>query len=128
MKSPALGKLELRIMQAAWDLGRCSVREIQETFAGKKRPAYTTVQTVVCRLEAKGALRRVRKISNAHIFEAAVSREMTQRRVLDDLLAFFGGQSQPVMAHLIETGKLTLQDLRNAEKVLNAMASRSQDK
>ena len=128
MKSPVLGKLELRIMQAVWDLGRCSVREIQETFAEKKRPAYTTVQTVVGRLETKGALRRVRKISNAHIFEAAVTREMTQRRVLDDLLAFFGGQSQPVMSHLIETGKLTLQDLRNAEKSLNAMATRAKDK
>jgi BlaI family penicillinase repressor len=128
MKSPVLGKLELRIMQAVWDLGRCSVREIQETFAAKKRPAYTTVQTVVGRLEIKGALRRVRKISNAYIFEAAVSREMTQRRVLDDLLAFFGGQSQPVMAHLLETGKLTIQDLRNAEKALNAMATRTKDK
>jgi len=128
MKSPVLGKLELRIMQAVWDLGRCSVREIQETFAEKKRPAYTTVQTVVGRLEVKGALRRVRKISNAHIFEAAVSREMTQRRVLDDVLGFFGGQSQPVMAHLIESGKLTLQDLRNAEKALTAMAARVKDK
>jgi len=126
--TPTLGKLELRIMQAVWNLGRCSVREIQETFAEKKRPAYTTVQTVVGRLEAKGALRRVRKISNAHIFEAAVSREMTQRRVLDDLLAFFGGQSQPVMSHLIEAGKLTLQDLRNAEKALNAMSARAKDK
>ena len=128
MKSPVLGKLELRIMQAVWDLGRCSVREIQETFAEKQRPAYTTVQTVVGRLEAKGALRRVRKISNAHIFEAAVTREMTQRRVLDDLLAFFGGQSQPVMSHLIEAGKLTVQDLRNAEKALNAMATRAKGK
>lgn len=128
MKSPVVGKLELRIMQAVWELGRCSVREIQETFAEKKRPAYTTVQTVVCRLEVKGALRRVRKISNAHIFEAAISRETTQRRVLDDLLAFFGGQSQPVMSHLIESGKLTLQDLRNAEKALSAMASRAKDK
>ena len=94
----------------------------------RRRPAYTTVQTVVGRLEVKGALRRVRKISNAHIFEAAVSREMTQRRVLDDVLGFFGGQSQPVMAHLIESGKLTLQDLRNAEKALNAMAARVKDK
>ena len=128
MKTPALGKLELRIMQAVWNLGRCSVREIQETFAEKSRPAYTTVQTVVGRLEAKGALRRVRKISNAHIFEAAVSREMTHRRVLDDLLAFFGGQSQPVMSHLIESGKLTHEDLRNAEKALNAMTARAKGK
>jgi predicted transcriptional regulator len=128
MKTPVLGKLELKIMQAVWDLGRCSVREIQETFAEKKRPAYTTIQTVVSRLEAKGALRHVRKISNAHIYEAAVSREMTQRRVLDDLLGFFGGQPQPVMSRLIETGKLTLQDLRDAEKKLNAMAAQAKDK
>jgi predicted transcriptional regulator len=125
MKSPRLGKLELKIMQAAWELGRCSVREIQEHFPARSRPAYTTIQTVVSRLEAKGALRRVRKISNAHIFEAAVSREATQKRVLDDLLGFFGGRSQPVMAHLIETGKLTLDDLREAEKMLTGPSRQS---
>lgn len=118
MKPANLGKLELKVMQAVWELGRCSVREIQEAFPEKKQPAYTTIQTVVSRLEAKGALRRVRKISNAHIFEAAVSREVTQKRVLDDLLGFFGGRSQTVMAHLIESGKLTLDDLREAEKML----------
>jgi BlaI family transcriptional regulator, penicillinase repressor len=121
MKPPALGKLEMKIMQAVWEMGRCSVREIQEKFPAKARPAYTTVQTVVSRLEAKGLLRRVRKISNAHIFEAAVTREIAQKRVLDDLLGFFGGRSQPVMAHLIESGKLTLQDLRDAEQMLIAL-------
>jgi BlaI family transcriptional regulator, penicillinase repressor len=121
VKAPELGKLELRVMQVVWDLGRCSVREIQEAFPGKLRPAYTTIQTVVSRLEAKGALRRVRKISNAHIFEAALTREVTQKRVLDDLLGFFGGKSQPVMAHLIEAGKLTMQDLRDAEQMLMAL-------
>jgi BlaI family penicillinase repressor len=120
-----LGKLELKILEALWDHGRCSVREIQENLPEKKRPAYTTVQTVVSRLEAKGAVRRVRKISNAHIFEAVVTREMTEKRVLDDLLGYFGGRSQPVMAHLIESGKLTLQDLRDAEKLLKTMSSRS---
>jgi BlaI family transcriptional regulator, penicillinase repressor len=118
LKPANLGKLELQVMQAVWELGRCSVREIQEGFPQKKRPAYTTIQTVVSRLEAKGALRRVRKISNAYIFEAAVSREITQKRVLDDLLGLFGGRSQTVMAHLIESGKLTLDDLREAEKML----------
>lgn len=121
MRPPVLGKLEMKIMQAVWELGRCSVRQIQETFPAKTRPAYTTVQTVVSRLEAKGLLRRVRKISNAHIFEAGVTREVTQKRVLDDLLGFFGGRSQPVMAHLIESGKLTLQDLREAEQMLIAL-------
>ena len=128
MKLPGLGELELRIMQAFWELGRGSVREIQETFPEAERPAYTTVQTVITRLEAKGALRRIRKISNAHIFEAAVSREVTQRRVLDELLGFFGGRSQPVMAHLIESGKLTLQDLRDAEKILKSSAPRGKNK
>jgi BlaI family penicillinase repressor len=120
-----LGKLELKILEALWDHGHCSVREIQESLADKKRPAYTTVQTVVSRLETKGAVRRVRKISNAHIFEAVVTREMTQKRALDDLLGYFGGRSQPVMAHLIESGKLTLQDLRDAEKLLKTMSPRS---
>jgi BlaI family penicillinase repressor len=122
-----LGKLERKVLEALWDHGRCSVREIQENLPEKKRPAYTTVQTVVSRLEAKGAVRRVRKISNAHIFEAVVTREMTQKRVLDDLLGYFGGRSQPVMAHLIEAGKLTLQDLRDAEKLLKTMSSRSKE-
>ena len=123
-----LSKLELRIMEALWGNGPASVREVQETFPEAERPAYTTIQTTMYRLEAKRAIRRIKKISNAHIFEAAVSREMTQRRVLDDLLAFFGGQSQPVVAHLIESGKFTLQDLQDAEKALAAMATRAKGK
>jgi len=122
MASRAFSKLELKILQALWDRGGASVREIQETFPKKKRPAYTTVQTIVYRLEAKNALRRVRKISNAHIFEATVSREAAQRRLIDDLLGLFGGRTQPVMAHFIESGKLTLDDLKEAEKMVNELS------
>jgi predicted transcriptional regulator len=122
MAAPALGKLELKIMQALWERGHCSVREVQESFPQKKRPAYTTVQTVMYRLENKGALRRAKKISNAHIFEATLSREMTQGRLIDDLLGLFGGRSQPVMAHLIESGKLTLEDIKDAEKMILSIA------
>lgn len=124
MPPPALGKLELKIMQALWDRGASSVREIQETFPLKKRPAYTTVQTVVTRLEAKGAVRRAKKISNAHIFEATLSRDDTHGRFIDDLLAHFGGRSQPVMTHLIERGKLTIEDIKEAEKLLQSMANK----
>lgn len=126
MASRVLSKLELKIMQPLWERGACSVREIQESFPQKKRPAYTTVQTIVYRLEAKGALRRVRKISNAHIFEATLSRKATQGRLIDDLLGFFGGRSQPLMAHLIESGKLTLQDIKDAEKMLQDLADEEQ--
>jgi BlaI family transcriptional regulator, penicillinase repressor len=105
-------------MEALWSLGPCSVREIQESFPEKKRPAYTTVQTMVYRLEVKGALRRIKKISTALIFEAAVSREAAERRLIDDLLGLFGGKSRPIVAHLIESGSLTLEDIREAEKLL----------
>jgi predicted transcriptional regulator len=105
-------------MDALWQHGPASVREVQETFPENERPAYTTVQTTMYRLEAKRAVRRVRKISNAHIFEAVVSRTTAHRRLIDDLLSVFGGRSQPVMAHLIEAGKLTIDDLREAEKAL----------
>jgi predicted transcriptional regulator len=121
MAAPALTRLELKLMQALWERGPSSVRDIQETFPEKKRPAYTTVQTVLYRLEAKGAVRRARKISNAHIFEATLSRDVTHRRVVDDLLGIFGGRSQTVVAHLIESGKLTLDDIREAEKMLLAL-------
>ena len=122
MATSALSKLELEIMQILWDSGRCSVREIQERFSKKKLPAYTTVQTVVYRLEAKGAVRRVRKIGNAHIFEAILSRKATQRRLIDELLVLFGGRSQPVIAYLIQSGKLNLQDIEDAEKMLQAVS------
>jgi BlaI family transcriptional regulator, penicillinase repressor len=122
--TPRLTRLELQIMDALWTRGALSVREIQETFADKNRPAYTTVQTMVYRLEAKKAIRRIKKIGNAHIFEAAVSRASAQRRLVDELLAFFGGRSQPVMAHLIETGKLTLEDVQQAEQTLRKLAKK----
>ena len=124
MVATGLGKLELKIMQALWERGPCSVREVQESFPPKKRPAYTTVQTIMYRLEAKGALRRAKKISNAHIFEATLSREVTQGRLIDDLLGHFGGRSQPVMAHLIESGKLTLEDIKEAEKMLLSLGEK----
>lgn len=109
-------------MEALWNRGALSIREIQEAFPERSRPAYTTIQTTVYRLEDKKALRRVKKIGNAHIFEAVISRESAQRRLIDDLLALFGGRTQPVMAHLIESGKLTLEDVREAEKALQELA------
>jgi BlaI family penicillinase repressor len=118
---PKLSKLEFQIMEALWTQGEASIREIQETFPAKRRPAYTTIQTTVYRLEAKNIVRRVRKVGNFHIFAAAVSRSAAQRRLIDDLLALFGGRTQPVMAHLIESGKLTLEDVKEAEKTLRQM-------
>jgi predicted transcriptional regulator len=110
--------LELQILDALWKQGVCSLREIQQSFPEKKRPAYSTVQTTVYRMEAKGKVRRVKKISNAHMFEAVVAREDAQRGVIDELLSFFGGQSELVMANLIKTGKFTLKDVKEAEKAL----------
>ena len=121
MAEPKLTKLELQIMDALWSQGKASIREIQETFPKKGRPAYTTIQTTVYRLEAKRAVRRIKKVGNFHIFEAAVSRDAAQRRLIDDLLALFGGRTQPVMAHLIESGKLTLADVKEAEKILRKL-------
>lgn len=121
---PKLTKLELQIMEALWSRGVSSIREIQETFPERNRPAYTTVQTTVYRMEHKKVLRRVKKISNAHMFEAVISRGAAQGRLIDDLLSFFGGRTQPVMAHLIETGRLTLEDVKEAEKTLRKLARR----
>jgi len=121
MASPRLTKLEMQIMEALWSRGASSVREIQEAFPEKDRPAYTTVQTMVYRLETKRAIRRVKKIGNAHIFEAAVSRSAAHRRLIDELLGFFGGRSQPLMAHLIEAGKLTLDEVKEAEQTLRKL-------
>ena len=118
MALPRLTKFELEIMEALWSRGASSVREIQEAFPEKDRPAYTTVQTMVYRLEVKKAVRRVKKIGNAHVFEAVISRSSAQRRVVDDLLAFFGGRSQPLMAQLVESGHLTLDDVKEAEKLI----------
>jgi BlaI family transcriptional regulator, penicillinase repressor len=121
MAEPKLTKLELKIMEVLWTQDHASIREIQETFPKSNRPAYTTVQTTVYRLEAKKVVRRVKKIGNFHIFEATVSRSSAQKRLVDDLLALFGGRTQPVMVHLIESGKLTLEDVREAEKILRKL-------
>jgi predicted transcriptional regulator len=118
MPKPRLTKLELQVLEALWQKGACSVREIQETFPQPGRPAYTTVQTVVYRLERKKALRCVKRISNANIFEAVISRNDAQRRFVDDLLAIFGGRAKLVMSHLVESGELTLEDIKEAERVL----------
>jgi BlaI family penicillinase repressor len=122
MPLPKLTKLELQIMETFWTRGACSVREIQEAFPEAGRPAYTTVQTTVYRLEKKKALRCVKRISNANIFEAAISRNDAQRRLIDELLSLFGGHAKPVMAHLVESGKLTLEDVKEAEKDLRKLA------
>src|SRR5579884_3084296 len=122
MAQPRLSKLELQIMDVLWSRGRASIREIQEAFPEKKRPAYTTVQTTVYRLERKKALRRVGKVGNFHVFEAAVSRDGAQGRLIDDLLALFGGRTQPVMAHLIESGRLSMDDVRQAEEMLRKLS------
>jgi BlaI family transcriptional regulator, penicillinase repressor len=121
LSEPKLSRLEFQIMEALWTQGELSIREIQEAFSGRRRPAYTTIQTTVYRLEAKGSVRRVRKVGNFHIFAAAISRDAAQRRLIDDLLALFGGRSQPVMAHLIESGKLTMDDVKEAEKALRRL-------
>lgn len=121
MAEPRLSKLEFQIMEALWTQGEASIREMQETFPAKRRPAYTTIQTTIYRLEAKGTVRRVKKVGNFHIFAATVSRGAAQRRLVDDLLALFGGRTQPVMAHLIESGKLTLEDVKEAEKTLRQL-------
>ena len=120
-----LTRLELQVMEAFWTHGALSVREAQETFPAKDRPAYTTVQTIVYRLEAKHAIRRVKKIGNAHIFEAALSRASAQRRLIDEFLSLFGGRSQPVMAHLIETGRLTMADVKDAEQLLKKLEKKN---
>jgi len=122
MPKPKLTKLELQIMDTLWARNQASIREIQETFPEKHRPAYTTIQTTVYRLEGKKAVRRVKKVGNFHIFEATISRDAAQRRLIDDLLALFGARTQPVMAHLIESGKLTLEDVKEAEKTLRKLA------
>lgn len=125
MAIPRLTKLELQIMETLWTRGESSIREIQEAFSESKRPAYTTVQTIVYRLEGKGVLKRVRKVGNFHMFAAAVSRDVAQKRLIDDLLSLFGGRTQPVMARLIESGKLTMDDIKEAEKALRALERKS---
>jgi predicted transcriptional regulator len=121
---PKLSKLELKIMEALWAKGPSSVREIQESFPAKRRPAYTTVQTIVYRLEAKNALKRTKKIGNAHIFDPVISQAAAHRKVIDELLGLFGGRAQPLMSHLIESGQLTLADIEAARKALRESAKK----
>ena len=118
MRMPKLARLEFEVMEIFWTRGACSVREVQEAFPERGRPAYTTVQTTVYRLERKKALRCVKRISNANIFEAAISRDQAQGRLIDELLALLGGRAKPVMAHLIQSGKLTMDDVKEAQKDL----------
>ncbi len=128
MSDRKLTRLELQIMDVLWTRGEASIREVQESFPEKHRPAYTTIQTTVYRLETKNAVRRVKKVGNFHVFEAAVSRDVAQRKLVDDLLALFGGRTQPVMAHLIESGKLTLSDIKEAEKTLRKLVEKREEK
>ena len=128
MQSPKLTKLELQIMEALWTLGPCSVRDIHDAFPKEDRPAYTTIQTTVYRLEAKKALRCVKRVSNANIFEAAISRDAAQNRLIDELLNLFGGSARPVMARLVQTGKLSLDDVKEAEQALHKHAKKGKPK
>ena len=128
MAFPKLTPLELQIMEALWNHGASSVREIQETFPQRGRPAYTTVQTTVYRLQRKGALRCVKRISNANIFEASISRADAQGRLIDDIVRLFGGEAKPVMSRLIESGKLTLDDVKDAEDALRKLSRKKSEK
>jgi BlaI family transcriptional regulator, penicillinase repressor len=121
MAGTRLTKFEIQIMETLWTRGEASIREMQQAFPEKKRPGYTTIQKMVYRMEAKKVVRRVRKVGNFHMFAAVISRDAAQRRLVDDLLAMFGGQSRPVVAHLIGTGKLTMEDVEYAEQTLKAV-------
>ena len=122
MPLPRLSKLEYQIMETLWNAKECSIREIQEAFPARKKPAYTTIQTTVYRMEAKGIVQRLRKVGNFHVFSPTITRASAQRRLIDDILALFGGRGQPVMAHLIETGKLSLDDVKQAEQLLRSQS------
>ena len=124
MRKPRLSRLELQIMEALWSRGPASVREIQEALPAGSHPAYTTVQTMVSRLEAKQVVKRVKKVGNAHVYDAAIARDVAERRLVDELLSMFGGRTQPVMSHLIESGRLTLDDLRDAERTIRDLSRR----
>jgi BlaI family transcriptional regulator, penicillinase repressor len=129
MAAPRLSKLEFQVMELLWgkddgELRALSIREIVDALPGKRKPAYTTIQTTVYRMEAKGVVRRVKKVGNFHLFAAAISRNAAQRRVIDEVLTLFGGRPQPVMAHLVETGKLTLDDVKDAEKLLRDLSEK----
>ena len=117
MPGPKLTRLELQILEILWARGNASIREVQESFP-EPRPAYTTIQTTVYRMETKNAVKRIRKIGNAHLFEPLVSRDTARRRLLDDILSLFGGRAQPMMAQLAEVGKLTREDVRELERTI----------
>lgn len=123
MPAPRLSRLEFQIMETLWARDEASIREIQDSFPTKRKPAYTTIQTTVYRMESKGVVRRVKKVGNFHVFAASVSRDAAQRRLIDELLGFFGGSSQPVMAHLVESGRLSLEDIKEAEKALKELSA-----
>ena len=125
MAKPKVTRFELELLEQLWKLGTSSVREIQESLPEKDRPAYTTVQTIIYRMEEKKIVRRVKKIGNAHVFEALVTRKAVYHRLIDDLLDLFGGSPEPVMSHLLESGKLSLADLREAEKALARLEKKS---
>ena len=126
MVAPKLTNLEFQIMEVLWTKGECSIRDIVDMLPGKRRPAYTTIQTTVYRIEGKNIVRRVKKVGNFHVFSPAISREAVQRRLIDDILAFFGGTGQPLMARLIETGKLSLDDVKEAEQLLRSRSKEGQ--
>jgi BlaI family penicillinase repressor len=128
MAQPKLARLELQIMEIFWRNGACAVREIQEAFPERGRPAYTTVQTTVYRLERKKVLRRVKQIGNANVFEAAISRDDAQRSFVDEMLSLFKGRAKLVMAHLVESGELTLDDIKEAEKTLRTHLRKERSK
>jgi BlaI family transcriptional regulator, penicillinase repressor len=119
-----LSKLEFQIMEVLWTKGEASIREVHEAFSEKRKPAYTTIQTTMYRMEIKGVVERVKKVGNFHIFAATISRDSAQRRLIDELLSLFGGKTQPVMAHLIDSGKLTLEDVKEAEKALKKLSAK----
>ena len=121
MATPKLSKLELQIMEKIWDRGECSIREIQEAFAEKDRPSYTTIQMTIYRMEVKKAVRRAKKVGNFHVFEALISRDDAQQRLVDELVALFGGRTQLVMSHLVKSGKLKIEDVKEAEKELRRL-------
>ena len=122
MPQPKLSKLEFQIMETLWARNECSIRELQESFPARKRPAYTTVQTTVYRMETKGIVNRTKKVGNFHVFAPAISRESAQRRLMDDILSLFGGRGQPVMTHLIESGKLSMADVKEAERLFRNLS------
>jgi BlaI family penicillinase repressor len=127
MAMPKLSNLEMRIIKILWAKKECSIREILESLPASRQPAYTTIQTTVYRMEIKGLVRRVRKVGNFHLFAASISRDSVQRRLIDELLALFGGHSKALMAHLIETGKLTLDDVKDTEKMLRKLSRKEKE-